>query len=100
AAAYLFNYVADSANHASCGVEQAQLVAGRGPDLLEHRWVQARVIRYDLVRVDTRCAQSINERPDHGLIDFLRFWQQCVADETITIGRSGIDGQEQRQVAL
>jgi hypothetical protein len=81
-------------------MEQAQLVASRGPDLLQHRWVQARVVRNDLVRMDTRCPQTVNEGREHRLIDLPRPWQQGVADQTITIRRSGIDRQQQRQISL
>ena len=48
-ATYLLNNITDSADHPSCGVEQAQLVPGCGPDLLQHRRVQARIVGDDFV---------------------------------------------------
>src|ERR687883_1015219 len=75
-ASNVFDHLADGTDHASRGVEQAQLVPGCWPDLGQRGRVQTRVVRDDLLRLDTGRPQTLEERLDHTLVDLLGLGQQ------------------------
>ena len=67
----LFDHFVDGSDHATSGVEQAQLMYGRWPDLGQRGRVQTRIVGDHLDRVDAGCPQRLEKRLDRFLIDSL-----------------------------
>ena len=65
---------------------------GRWPDLGQRGRIQTRIVGDHFVGLDAGCPQRFQKRLDRFLIDSLGVREQGVANQTIAIGRRGIDG--------